>query len=221
MTDGVTYQDAALSSPSVGTEVATDDCGAAGHVQLVKLAQSANGDATPITADADGLEVKVTNAPLAVTGTVASTVTTYDQAQASSGLTTGATPYSLGDVLGAGWTFTSAVAASGGRGRLTGVVLLDKGDVTVAVDLWLASASITFGTDNAAPSISDTDAEKIVGTISLSMQDLGNNRIGSLSGISVPYVCDATSLFVYAVTRTAHNQFAAASDLRLHLFAEL
>jgi hypothetical protein len=41
-----------------GTSIATDDCGAGGHTQLVKLAISTDGDATPITADAKGLEVQ-------------------------------------------------------------------------------------------------------------------------------------------------------------------
>lgn len=42
-----------------GTTIATDDAGASGHVQVVKLALSADGSATPVTADANGLEVQV------------------------------------------------------------------------------------------------------------------------------------------------------------------
>jgi hypothetical protein len=45
---------------------ATDDAGAAGHVQIVKLALSTDGSATPIGADAQGLDVDVTR----VQGTV-------------------------------------------------------------------------------------------------------------------------------------------------------
>ena len=228
--------------------VATDEVTGGKHAQLVKLLYSADGDRTPVGADANGLDVDVVRLPalpagtniigksrivdadgdeitivgglLQVGGSLSVAAATYEQAQASSGLTTGATPYAIGDTLGAGWTFTNAAGASAGEGRLTGAVLLDKGDVTAAVDLWFASGSITFGTDNAAPNISDTDAEKIVGTVSVSMQDLGANRIGTWAG-AMPYTCDATSLFVYAITRSAHNQFAAATDLRLKLFAEL
>src|SRR5687767_7813376 len=44
-----------------GTKVATDDCGAAGHAQIVKLAISTDGSATGIPADAtNGLDVDVT-----------------------------------------------------------------------------------------------------------------------------------------------------------------
>lgn len=54
MADGVV-----LDAGSGGATVATDDAGAAGHVQLVKLAYSADGVATPITADANGVEVQL------------------------------------------------------------------------------------------------------------------------------------------------------------------
>jgi len=54
MADGV-----AITAGS-GTTIATDDAGATGHVQIVKLAISADGSATPISADATfGLEVDV------------------------------------------------------------------------------------------------------------------------------------------------------------------
>jgi hypothetical protein len=54
MADGV-----AITAGS-GTTIATDDAGATGHVQIVKLAISADGSATPIPADATfGLEVDV------------------------------------------------------------------------------------------------------------------------------------------------------------------
>lgn len=50
MADGVPI------TPGSGTTIATDDCSAAGHAQVVKLAVSADGDATLLTADANGLK---------------------------------------------------------------------------------------------------------------------------------------------------------------------
>jgi hypothetical protein len=41
-----------------GTSIATDDCGAGGHAQIVKLGIATDGSATPIPADANGLLVK-------------------------------------------------------------------------------------------------------------------------------------------------------------------
>lgn len=57
MADGVAV------TPGAGVVIATDDCGGAGHAQFVKLAYSADGNATPITADADGLKVQVSKLP--------------------------------------------------------------------------------------------------------------------------------------------------------------
>lgn len=42
-----------------GTDISTDDCGAAGHAQRIKLLYSADGDATHVLADANGLEVQL------------------------------------------------------------------------------------------------------------------------------------------------------------------
>jgi hypothetical protein len=54
MADGVAL-------PATGVTATTDDCGASGHAQVVKLAVSANGDATYLPADAtNGLDVDVT-----------------------------------------------------------------------------------------------------------------------------------------------------------------
>lgn len=55
--DTVVFQSTTPATPPDATIVATDDAGAAGQVQIVKLAQSANGSATPVQADGDGLLV--------------------------------------------------------------------------------------------------------------------------------------------------------------------
>lgn len=57
-------------TPGVGVSVATDDCGAGGHAQIVKLAISTDGSATAIPANAaDGLLVNLgTNNDVTVTG---------------------------------------------------------------------------------------------------------------------------------------------------------
>lgn len=60
-------------TPGTGKTVATDDAGAAGHVQVVKLAISTDGSATFIPADAaNGIDVDVTRLPGTVTEDAAS-----------------------------------------------------------------------------------------------------------------------------------------------------
>lgn len=63
-----------------GTTVATDDCGAAGHTQIVKLAISTDGSATPIPADGTaGLKVNL-GADNDITGTVTANLSATDNA---------------------------------------------------------------------------------------------------------------------------------------------
>jgi hypothetical protein len=57
MADGV-----AITAGS-GTTISTDDCSAAGHVQRIKVAYGADGDATQVGADANGLDVDVVRLP--------------------------------------------------------------------------------------------------------------------------------------------------------------
>ena len=77
MADTVVFQATAAATPPDATIVATDDAGAAGQVQIIKLAISADGSATVIPADAaNGLDVDVTR----VGGTVAVTQSgTWDE----------------------------------------------------------------------------------------------------------------------------------------------
>lgn len=194
-----------------GTTVATDDVSSV-HYQKFKLFTSETDAAEGVGDDDQGTYRSLWVTPRVKVAT---------QSQDSSGLTTSVTSYGTGDTLGAGWTFASMARAAGGTGRITGAVLLDDGDVTTSVRLWLASGSITFGTDNAAPSVSDADAAKLLGYLGVSMIDLGANRVGSAGGLAIPYLCDATSLYVYATTESAHSFFAAADDLHLRLFYEL
>lgn len=71
MADNLTTTTTVSTIPS-GTVIATDDAGAGGHVQLVKLAISTDGSATALTADnTNGLLVNLgTNNDVTVTGTV-------------------------------------------------------------------------------------------------------------------------------------------------------
>lgn len=59
MADNVTFQSSTLATPPDGLVVSTDDAGADGQVQRMKLAYSADGVATHVPADADGLLVNL------------------------------------------------------------------------------------------------------------------------------------------------------------------
>ncbi len=195
--------------------VATDEVamngGAAAHVQYVKLVSSTNGS-TDLPGELDhGTTVSLFVHPRPDTVIVATP-------QNSAGLTTASTAYSAGDTLGNGWTIANAAKASGGTGRVIGFDIRDYADVTDVITLWFFQGSVTFGTDNSAPSISDADSLKYVGQQVVSTSDLGGVRVGSVNSISIPYILDGTDLYVYATTNGAgHTFFGAATDLRLRV----
>ena len=200
-----------ITLPGTGQSVATEDIGGEDY-QLFKMAAGTAAATEPIGADDKGSYQAfwVVNRPNDAT-----------QSQDSSGLTIASTNYIAGDVLGAGWTFTSMARANGEGGYITSAVLLDDGDVITNVDLYIASATITFGTDNAAPSVSDADALKIHGLLPLTVVDMGTSRLAVSGPTRHRYFCDATSLFVYARAVDANNFFTATDDLHLRLFYEL
>lgn len=193
-----------------GTNIATDDTGSA-HEQIVKLDLGKNGTFTGyVGGEAVGSDFGMYVVPRP-----------YDQQQSqnSAGLTTASTNYTAGDTLGTGWTYTSAARASGGLGVITGVVARDLADVMTSMTLYIFSASVTFGTDNSAPSISDSDTQYLCGRIPLSFEDLGGVRVATADSLAVPYWCSGgTSLYVYAMTTVANNFFGAATDLPINLF---
>jgi len=76
MADNVQFQSTQLATPASGTTVSTDEA-ASGHIQRVKLAYSADGVDTHVTADASGLLVNPGNAHI---DDVVNAVATTDQA---------------------------------------------------------------------------------------------------------------------------------------------
>jgi hypothetical protein len=198
-------------TPGSGADVNTDDCGAAGHVQGMKLCYSADGVATYVTADATGLQVN----PGAQTFRIEVN---------SAGLTTASTSYTAGDQEGTEMTFANAARISGQGGILNSAVLLDKSKILSAtpaeIDLLLFTSSITGATDNAAFDDSDTDMGEYVGRVKFYLGDWmvqSSNAINERHGLGIAYACDATSLFGIFVGRTNHTFYTAVTDLRVAL----
>lgn len=136
----------------------------------------------------------------------------------SAGLTTATTAYTDGDILGNELTFT--IPSSKTDALILGAVLLDKADVIGAVSLFLHDRSVTFGSDNGAPSISDADNLFALPTIQFpAPDDLGGNRRASIDSLAVPVHANASSQFFgRLVTRSAHTFFGAVGDLQVTLF---
>lgn len=109
MADGVAI------TAGTGTNIATDDCGASGHAQVIKQAVSADGDATLVPASAtDGLLVNLgANNDVTITSGTVTTVST---------VTTVAAVTAITNALPAGTNAIGKLAANSG---------VDIGDVDV------------------------------------------------------------------------------------------
>lgn len=113
--------------------------------------------------------------------------------------------YVSGDVLFVPIAFNGARVA-GGRSYLQSLTVVDSDDQGFAMELYFFSATVTFGTINAAPSISDADALNFLGMVSVSTGDfidLGGVRVATIRNIGlmmVPNVA-STNLYIAGITR--------------------
>ena len=138
----------------------------------------------------------------------------------SAGLTTATTAYTAGDMLGTIWSWSSAVASSGGYGYIVGVVLEDDTNIIGNVDMVFFNASVTQAADNAAVSYSDGDAQLSVGSIQLPYpRTYALNRVASWQG-AMPFKVAATTLYGGLITQSAHTFFGATTALHCKLYID-
>ncbi len=134
----------------------------------------------------------------------------------STGLTIATTAYTDGDILGAEMSWDMGTNT---YGLILGATLVDAADIIGAVDLYLSDRSVAFGTDNAAPTISDADALFTMGKIAFPFpDDLGGNRLATVDSIALPVKANASGI-IYGrlVTRSGHTFFGAVGNLEVEL----
>lgn len=129
--------------------------------------------------------------------------------------------YAAGDTL---FDVTDCGAISliaGAPVTLESITLLDEDDQTAAeIDLVFFDTTTTFGTLNAAPSISDANARKIVGWVKLAATDfldVGGSKVASKTAINL--VCQTaaadTHLYMAAMTQGTPTQTASGIKVKL------
>jgi len=105
------------------------------------------------------------------------------------------------------------------RGKVKFVGLVDKDDTGVAMDIYLLKADVAFGTANATPSITDANAENIIGYVTVTpSKDLGGVDFGEV-GCNIPFDITGSTLYVAAVT--AGTPTYTASGLFLTIVCEM
>jgi hypothetical protein len=125
--------------------------------------------------------------------------------------------YASGDVLFVPIAFNGARVA-GGRSYLQSLVVVDSDDQGNPMEFYFFSEAVTLGTLNAAPSISDADASKFLGMVSVSTGDwidLGGVRVATLRSIGLMMVpkSDSTNLYVAGITRSTPTHTASGLQL--------
>lgn len=135
-------------------------------------------------------------------------------------LTLDTAAYAAGDVLADTQEITTAMRVNGGTGVWQSLVVLDKDDQGQALDVVLLRTNVSIGTENAAVSITDANADEILGIVEVTAGnyvDLVNSQQVTKSnlGIVVDAAAGSTSLFVAAISRGTGTYTASGINLKL------
>lgn len=129
--------------------------------------------------------------------------------------------YASGDVLADTQEIQNAFAIDGGAGIITSVVLLDKDDQAQDLDLVFLKTNVSLGTENAAFSITDANADEIYGIVSVvaaDYVDLVNSQLATKvleDGLGVQADSGSKSLFVGAISRGTGTYTASGITLKI------
>lgn len=124
--------------------------------------------------------------------------------------------YAANDVLFVATEVKGVFGRTGQARALHSVVVLDGDDQNADFDLVFGNATFTLGTINSAVSISDTDAAKLIGHVSLlaasDATDLVNSRFYSRSaiGLTLRPTYGSGSLWVAGILRSGTPTYSAS-----------
>ena len=191
-----------------GKTVAADVVGSAAapstgqQIQYVKLDAGAAGSSSPV-----GPTVTLPAAP--------------PLALVSVTLSLDTSAYASGDLLADAQEVAGVALATGGEAELVSLMVVDEDDQKVAFDVYLTSASTSWGTENSAPTVSDAAARSIQAHVPIAAadyKDLGGVAVAQprvAQNIGVVCSCSGgTSLYV-AVVNGSGTPTYTASGVRL------
>ena len=121
--------------------------------------------------------------------------------------------YADGRVLFIGQEITNFFPAAGAVRVVQNLVVLDEDDQGVGFDLLLFNADPTIGTINVAPSITDANARKFIGKVSIAAGDyidLGGSRVADITPIGKAIKGTTTSLWIAGITRSGTPTYTAS-----------
>ncbi len=128
--------------------------------------------------------------------------------------------YADGDTLFDDTVISACLRLDDGTGVITSVTVIDKDDQKQGVDLFFFDANLTtFGTANAAPSISDSDAGNFLGWVRIAAADYVD--VGGVSIAQVPCsipvkgVSGTDDLYVAGMSRGTGTYTASGMVIRV------
>lgn len=210
MADDITYTSTNPAGLPDTTKQATDEHATRGHMPIVKLALSADGSATLITADADGLLVNLgTNNDVVVSAT---NLDIRDLSSASDSVTVVATNLDIRDLSAA----SDSVAVHGDVGALDQIDLTNTNPLAVAVVDGDGTQITSFG-GGTQYTEGDTDAS-ITGTAML-WEDASDTlrAVSAAKPLPVALPKPATATLANVASSTTSVTLQASNTARLGL----
>lgn len=198
-------------TPGSGALVSTDQLAGGEHVQFVKLMDGTLNGEGKVAADATyGLDVDVTRQP---PPNVFDLTLSLDTAA-----------YAVGDVLADSQEITNFFPVATTAVKIASIVVLDEDDQGGAFDILFLDSNVSIGSENAAISVSDANARKIVGHISVvgaDYIDLGGSRLATIDGrnLIIKAASGATSIYIACLSQDTKTY--TASGLKLKIGIEL
>lgn len=130
-----------------------------------------------------------------------------------------------GDILADTQTFT-AFRKSDNTGVLQSLVIQDKDDQTAAaMDIYILDTNVSLGTENSPPSVSDANAEGVLGIIAIEAtdwKDYGSGKIATKRGIGLPVksISGLATLGIAIVAQGTPTQSASSIIIRVGILED-
>jgi hypothetical protein len=123
--------------------------------------------------------------------------------------------YASGDVIADSQQVDAALRITNGTGVLQSVTVIDGDDQGVAFTIYVLSANVALGTENAAPNISDANAANILGIIDVATtdyKDLGGVKVAQIRNLALPIkaVTGTDDIYVGVVNSTGTPTYTAS-----------
>lgn len=136
-------------------------------------------------------------------------------------LTLDTSAYTAADVLAATQEITNAFSAPGAKAILQTLTVLDEDDNTAAViDFYFMDENVALGTENAAISITDGDADRIQGWVSVlaaDFKDLINSKVACVKNIGLVLTAPAASRSLFIAASCAGTPTHTATGIKVRL----